>query len=79
VVRNPTFQLPGLTLNRFDVLLTDLSGLAAQGRPLDGIFGYDFLNKLSVAIDEDNHALILTDRISRQGRSSAFDFRGRPK
>jgi predicted aspartyl protease len=61
VVKNQTFQLPGLTLKRFDVLLTDLSALAAQGRPLDGIFGYDFFSKLIVTIDEDRQMLVLTD------------------
>jgi len=61
VVKSQTFLLPGLTLRGFDVLLTDLSSLAAQGRPLDGIFGYDFFSKLIVTIDEDNHRLILTD------------------
>lgn len=69
VVKNETFQLPGLTLRRFDILLTDLSGLAAQGRPLDGIFGYDFFSKLIVTIDEDNHRLILTD-------PAEFEYRG---
>jgi predicted aspartyl protease len=69
VVKNLTFQLPGVTLKRFDALLTDLSALAAQGRPLDGIFGYDFFSKLIVTIDEDRQMLVLTD-------PAKFEYRG---
>lgn len=50
-------------------MLTDLTGLAARGRPIDGVFGYDFFSRLIVTIDEDNQRLILTD-------PATFEYRG---
>ncbi len=67
VAKNLTFHLRGLTLQHFDVLITDLSGI--EGRTIDGILGYDFFNNLVVMMDEDRRSLTVMD-------PSAFDYRG---
>jgi len=58
---NQTVHLPGnITLDSIDLVLMNFSSLKTiSGTQIDGLIGYDLLNKYTTKIDFDNHKLFL--------------------
>jgi hypothetical protein len=65
LVPDVSFELPGVKLVGQTVATVPLSRIEElMGRPIDGIFGYDFISRFVVQIDYENLKLNLYDRKS---------------
>ena len=62
LIENNTIKFDSLELNEIDLLSTSLSHLErASGRNIDGIIGYDFLNKYVVEINYNDSKILIFD------------------
>jgi Aspartyl protease len=60
--KNVVFAIGGFNTGGYNVYVSDLSSLPTQMKhPIDGFFGFDFLNKLVVTLDHDGGKVILHD------------------
>src|SRR6266581_6139835 len=70
IAENVSFELPGLLSQGHQVHVTDLAGVQDQwGRRLDGLFGYDFLQRFIAVIDYEARRMTIVD-------PSRFEYNG---
>jgi aspartyl protease len=70
VAENVSFKLPGLLSQGHQIHAIDLAGVQDQwGRRLDGLFGYDFLERFVAVIDYEARRLTIMD-------PSGFEYKG---